>query len=461
MAAITYALVGFVLIEICISVALYVFRPRDKTEEDLKRGQRAIVLVLGDIGHSPRMSFHALSLAKSNINVDLCGYSESEPMDAVKKHPNITIHPIPVISNTQKLPFVLFAPYKVIKQHLILFKLLRSLNGADYLFVQNPPSIPALGMARFFCLFMTPGCRLIIDWHNLGYSILALKLGKRHPFVWVYRMYEKIMGRIAFIHLTVSIAMGTELRRDFGMNARRIIPLYDAAGPQFHVLADSEKVIMFDKYFDTLFDKFDRSQDKLVVVSTSYTPDEDLMVLLYALKQYCADNSRGPHIRVVVTGKGPMETEMKREMVSLEKELGGRVTFRTAWLPYEDYPLLIGSADVGISLHTSSSGFDLPMKVVDLFGCGVPVVALGFPALPELVKDGDNGLIVHDSDAMAGALEKLFNGGDLLRKLTEGARRTARLKWDTNWTEKLGPLFGIGKYRERSGYSDTSSSDSD
>lgn len=33
------------------------------------------------------------------------------------------------------------------------------------------------------------GCKIIIDWHNLGWSILALRLGQEHPFVKVAKWY--------------------------------------------------------------------------------------------------------------------------------------------------------------------------------------------------------------------------------------------------------------------------------
>lgn len=40
----------------------------------LKRKTRVQVLVLGDIGRSPRMQYHALSIAKNGGFVDLVGY---------------------------------------------------------------------------------------------------------------------------------------------------------------------------------------------------------------------------------------------------------------------------------------------------------------------------------------------------------------------------------------------------
>ncbi len=69
---------------------------------------------------------------------------------------------------------------------------------------------------------------------------------------------------------------------------------------------------------------------------------------------------------------------------------------------------LKGAADIGISLHSSSSGLDLPMKVVDMLGCDLPVLALDFSCLDELVIDGHNGLTFSDAVGLERGLETVL-----------------------------------------------------
>ncbi len=94
-----------------------------------------------------------------------------------------------------------------------------------------------------------------------------------------------------------------------------------------------------------------------------------------------------PDLLVLISGKGPMKRDFEKQIAlreatnstsSSNRFIWKHIILRTVWLETDDYPIFLGSADLGISLHQSSSGLDLPMKVVDMFGCGVPVLSRDF-----------------------------------------------------------------------------------
>lgn len=139
----------------------------------------------------------------------------------------------------------------------------------------------------------------------------------------------------------------------------------------------------------------------LLVSSTSWTEDEDFSILFSALQGdlyiFCitfieiilihissdyenhivSGNSRKlPNLVCVITGKGPMKQYYSTK-INDQKWI--HVTVIMPWLEDEEYPKMLASADLGVSLHVSSSGMDLPMKVVDMFGCCLPVCAYDFP----------------------------------------------------------------------------------
>lgn len=54
---------------------------------------RAILVVLGDVGHSPRMCYHALSLAEHGMYVGLVGYVDSKPHEKIAGNERIRYDP--------------------------------------------------------------------------------------------------------------------------------------------------------------------------------------------------------------------------------------------------------------------------------------------------------------------------------------------------------------------------------
>lgn len=85
------------------------------------------ILVLGDIGRSPRMQYHAMSIMKHGGRVDLVGYKETARHPDLVGNERVALYPLPPLPTVFKwntLPFLINKPAKVVWQAYSIFYVL-------------------------------------------------------------------------------------------------------------------------------------------------------------------------------------------------------------------------------------------------------------------------------------------------------------------------------------------------
>lgn len=422
-----------------------------------KASHSCTVLVFGDLNHSPRILNHVKSLLQAGFKVDLIGYAHEPPLE----NTNLTIHKLkqPAKLPRDLLGFITNGIVRVLGQlYYVLFLVVLKIPKSKFIVVQNPPSIPTLILIQL-ATFLTHS-KLIIDWHNYGWSILHVN-GSPNVLVQCAKIYETIFGSCAFLHITVTEAMAQDLGNRVFLGS--ILTLYDKPSKDFkplteagklnflkHCIFDDLNLSVFNSSQENIFvkligrNKFQMKPDRpfLIVSSTSWTKDEDFSILFDALKIYDtqAKEKALPKICLVITGKGPM----REYYLEYYSKLGlVNVTLFTAWLKITDYPTLLACADLGVSLHTSSSSLDLPMKIVDMFGAGVPVLAKNFSCISELLISGENGQVFETSEQLYQLIVGLLQNFPDIESIQELKRGVEKFRagpgWEELWEEILLP----------------------
>lgn len=191
--------------------------------------KHVVVLVLGDVGRSPRMQFHARSFASLSeiARVTMIGYKGESPMPDLQSNSKVHFQFIPSI-NLPSIRFISFLR-AIIKGFLLLlsiFSCLWSIPSYQLIVIQNPPCLPAVVVAYLFSL--CNGSKILIDWHNLGFSIYENAMGKRTTLVkFTYFLEKYVCQYFAHLHICVSKALKQWLKQNFFIEAE---VLYDRPG---------------------------------------------------------------------------------------------------------------------------------------------------------------------------------------------------------------------------------------
>lgn len=123
-----------------------------------------------------------------------------------------------------------------------------------------------------------------------------------------------------------------------------------------------------------------------------------------------------PDVRLLVAGPG--DPQPLRAMAA-QLGLSDIVRFLG---PRDDVPDILAAAEIGVL----SSDFEgMPLAVLEYMAAGLPVVATDVGGVPELVCDGETGLLVapRDPAALADSLRRLLDDPALARDMGERGQR--------------------------------------
>jgi glycosyltransferase involved in cell wall biosynthesis len=141
---------------------------------------------------------------------------------------------------------------------------------------------------------------------------------------------------------------------------------------------------------------------------------------IYLLRAWVQVTAALPEARLLVVGDGPLRGELQQQTYDLGLE--GSVIFAGR---REDVPRIMAALDV-VTLPSLWEGFGLVL--LEAMAVARPIVASRVSAIPEIVVEGETGLLVppRDVDALAAALIALLR--DQQRATEMGRRGRVRLE---------------------------------
>lgn len=146
-----------------------------------------------------------------------------------------------------------------------------------------------------------------------------------------------------------------------------------------------------------------------------------------------------PEAKLVIVGAGPSDTEIDEKLAAfgIEDKVVRTGRIERDVLMSENYPLL---GDVFV---TASKTENQPVSLLEAMAFGLPMIGPRAKGIPELVQDGNDGIIFEpdDEQGMAEAMKRLMQDERLRREMSAAARANANEHRLDKIGEKLEKLY--------------------
>ncbi len=127
---------------------------------------------------------------------------------------------------------------------------------------------------------------------------------------------------------------------------------------------------------------------------------------------------RHPGVRVLIAGDGPERATLEAGIAA--RDLGGTVRLLGA---RDDVPDVLAACDVAVTCSDAEAS---PLAIMEYMGAGLPTVATAVGGIPDVLVDGEHGVLVprRDPAALATAIGDLLD--DPGRRIALGRAAAAR-----------------------------------
>ncbi len=146
---------------------------------------------------------------------------------------------------------------------------------------------------------------------------------------------------------------------------------------------------------------------------------------------------------LTIVGAGELDTDLRRKVVELG--LDERISF-TGVLLGKDLRNRFAASDIFV-MTSESEG--LPVSMIEAMAMGLTVVVPAITGIPEVIRNGENGLLFSplDPEDLALKLESVILDASLRQRLGRKARETALLRFsrDAVYNETFHLICGTGR----------------
>ncbi|MFA6404784.1 MAG: glycosyltransferase family 4 protein [Candidatus Paceibacterota bacterium] len=320
---------------------------------------------------------------------------------------------------------------KVIRHIVFFFKLIKRSRGCDIIFAQDPVSVglPSLFVSKIlgkkFFIRVAGDYAWEQSMQRFGISdtIDDFQNKKYKTNVEFLRSIQKFVVGHADTVITPSIYFRDLVSR-WNKKQKRVFHIYN--GIEFPTLDESK---------DVAREKVSISNNVISIVSSGrLVPWKGFFTLIDVIGNLVKDI---PNCKLYIIGDGPDRPALERYIV--DKGLESIVILTGSISRSEMFSYLIAS-DIFV-LNTSFESFSF--QIVEAMYAGIPVVSTNIGNIPEIIEDGNSGILVKpdDREALKISILKILDDSDFREKIRMIAKQKSKQFSIDNTLDQLCKLF--------------------